>query len=542
MEALLTTEEKDLQHFFASLTEEEIQSLGYSKTYYRAVEYYENNHVGKAHFSADRTTLTAKVRGSENYKVQIQLANGEVHSICTCPFDGIVCKHGLAVMIFAINEVVEVGIAKNGQSSEDIKKYLHAQSKEKLVDLVLKYAPGEFLREIGNKHLNTTEATAVFKKAKRGVEELFRNGNVLYDPATFGDQLVKKITKLSGLEKSLSRNIAEFIIYIVEKIEDAIDDGYLYDQYNDYSFEPPEEFYEFITRFVSAISFNEKTDFIKRLEVTISNSSYTTFHDIYGQLRQCFAADELLELKALLISSYKDLPETVVETYYRQVSSTLSGEEKEKILEVLAHRDDSWAIELAELLNGTGRRNKSIPMLRRLISEEAEGLADEKLCFLYLDQMKAEKLDLYEAIMKCMKQCPSANMLRRATELLPSESTACEEILEKQSPEELLNYLESADRTMDGLALIKRNKDIWHDRVFTFYKKNKKTFSAEAEKYFVRTIRENLENTGDQYYYTIADSLKQLKSINKETAHQMILHLRQNYKRRSKLMSIISDI
>jgi hypothetical protein len=83
---------------------------------------------------------------------------------------------------------------------------------------------------------------------------------------------------------------------------------------------------------------------------------------------------------------------------------------------------------------------------------------------------------------------------------------------------------------------------IWGDRVFGFYKKNKKHFSADAVKYFSKTINENLQHTGDHYYHTITEALQQLKKIDVKLADRLKTDMRLHYKRRSKLMAMISDI
>ena len=104
-----------------------------------------------------------------------------------------------------------------------------------------------------------------------------------------------------------------------------------------------------------------------------------------------------------------------------------------------------------------------------------------------------------------------------------------------------MNYLETFRQNDRCSGFGERNKNIWHDRIFTFYKKIK-SISRKAGKYFSKAIDENLKNTGDYYYHTIADALKQLKQIDKESVHELRLHLQQHYKRRSKLMMIIKNI
>ena len=540
MATLFTTYEVDLKQLFDVLPEEEIKECCSSQVYYRGVDYFEKGYVHSAELTSDKTILTAKVKGSQVYAVQVSLKNGKVETACTCPQDT-VCKHIVATMLYATVENVYTQSA-TAKTSLDIRKYLNSQPKEYLVDLLIKYGSDELFTMISNKHLSTSDAQKILNKAKRSLDDMFNDGQLSNDPDAFEGSLMNVIKTLSGLETKMPRKLGELIVLILGKVEKATDEGYLYDHYRDYHFEPSEQFYQFVAGLANAMDLNEKTEFIEQFEAAIRNSSYTTFHDGYKWLGKCFTDSELPQLKNLLVNEYNDLPEAVVESYYSRVSSMLSDNEKEKVLELLAGRNDSRATELAELLNKTGKRKKSILMLRQLIFGDADALADERLCLLYLDQMQAEELDLRDAVMNCMKQCPTERMLRKVTELLPSERSACEEILETQRPEELLNYLESMGRAVDALSLIKRAKNIWHDRVFTFYKKNKRKFPKEARKYFSDTITENLKNTGDHYYHTIADALNHLKQVDKDCVHEWALHLRQHYKRRIKLMALLENI
>lgn len=92
------------------------------------------------------------------------------------------------------------------------------------------------------------------------------------------------------------------------------------------------------------------------------------------------------------------------------------------------------------------------------------------------------------------------------------------------------------------MALINRNTTIWDSRVFDFFKKHKRKFPSEALKHFYEVINKNLQYTGENYYYTIADSLQQIKQINTGYAMELVSEIRLNYKRRSKLMSIIAKL
>ncbi len=542
-ETLFTTTEKNLEKFIGLLTEDEIQDSCTSTIYYRGKEYYENNLATSVVLTEAKTLLNGKVRGNKTYAVQIRLKERKVYASCTCPYDGEVCKHVVAVLLYAVNEEIKIDTAVPGNSDTNIKSYLDSLSREKLIDLVINYAPEEFFTLISNRYSSNSEALTLLRKAQHNIKKAFEDRESLYDPRVFEDVLMQQVKKLSGLEKSLPNELGELIIHIIEKVDHAFDEGYLYDDYNDYNFEPPETFYSFVTNYARALSFRQKTEFLEELDEAVGQSSYSTFSGVYKTIGNVFDNEDLPHLKALLTSDYEVLSYGLTETYYQLVAGLLSPDERKKILSVLKDGNSLWLCELAELLIHEGRRKESIAVLEKWLAKNKDKLIeDEKVYFLYLDLLKAEDLDLRETARESIMRSPTRAMLEKIASLLPLEIAVYETQLEKKNAEGLLDYLEDSGRLQDALDLIKRNKNIWGDRVFGFYKKNKKHFPAEAVKYFSKTIDENLQHTGDHYYHAITDALQQLKKIDVNLADKLKTDIRLQYKRRSKLMSMISDI
>lgn len=424
----------------------------------------------------------------------------------------------------------------------NVKKYLHSLSKGKLVDLVMKYAPEKYFTGIINNHSNNSEAQIKFKKAERNIQKIFKDHGLLHSPGEFEDALMKEISKLSGLEKLLNKELGELILYIIEEVENAFDEGYLYDDYGDYQFEPPEALYSFIVNYANALNLKQKTEFLKKIDGIVDQSSYSTFYGLYQLFERIFNEEDLPYLKNMLMDSYKDQPYQLVENYYHCVVGLLSNDERKKILSVLKEGGSSRIIELVELLNLEGKRKDGIEVLKQWLSVNAKGLIEENIYFLYLDLLKAENLNLQNVAKQSITRCPTCSMLQKIATLLPGEISVHEGILERENPEELLDYLEHSGRLSEGLDLVKRNKNILEDRVFNFYKKNKKRFPHDAGEYFCKMIDKNLQNTGDHYYHAIADALQQIKKINPRHADKLTSDIRLNYKRRSKLMSIISKV
>ncbi len=73
------------------------------KIYSRGEEYYEEGAVFDLHEESEGEWV-ASVRGTEDYRVEIELKGGQIESwYCDCPYDGTICKHVVAVVL-AIRE------------------------------------------------------------------------------------------------------------------------------------------------------------------------------------------------------------------------------------------------------------------------------------------------------------------------------------------------------------------------------------------------------------------------------------------------------
>ena len=75
----------------------------------RGKSYYEQGMVVELEEAADNL-WQAEVEGSDTYSIEITLLNNKKKEIddysCSCPFEGIICKHVVAVL-FAIREEIK---------------------------------------------------------------------------------------------------------------------------------------------------------------------------------------------------------------------------------------------------------------------------------------------------------------------------------------------------------------------------------------------------------------------------------------------------
>jgi hypothetical protein len=537
METLFVTEQNNLTNFFETVSVDDIQDCCGSKVFRRGVEYFENDSVEEASYNLDKTRLKLLVNGSSDYSVVIELQKGEVAGKCNCPYGGII-----ASLLYAKKESSVIDIVPDSQKAgANIDQYIQSLSKVELIGLVKKFAPEQFWVEVNNKHSDSSFAQNTFKKVESNLQKLFKNNDNLYDPNTFESSLVKGIKKLSGLEKQLKDEIGELIFYIINEVDFALNEGYLYDHYNDYMYEPSDEFIEFISNYVRCLGYKEKTTFLIKLDELLKQQSYDIFDNLERLSEVVFTEDDLPQLKEMLVGDYQEISNQLVEKYYERVRHLLADHEKEIILSKILNNNSKWVIELVGLYDSKKEVMKAIDTLKDWIAAY-DANSKDAVFSLYLDLLAKVNLNLSGAAREAISHCPSSSMLIKIASMMKDDLSGYELILEKKNAEELLDYLEKKKRLPEALALINRNKGIWDERVFSFFKKHKIIFPADAEKYFTEKISENLEVAGNSNYQAIANNIEQLKKINPSLAQVYLSDIRLNYKRRRNLITILSKL
>lgn len=540
MPLLFTMGGNNLEDFFGTISREDIKDSCESKVYFKGLEYYDNNFVTESAYNASKTRLQAIVKGRANYKVTIQLQNSEVLGSCTCPYES-VCKHMIATLLFAVYEKPETErITSPNNSENENTQYLYSLSKEELVRLIMKFAPQQFWVEVKNKFADNIFAENAFKKVERNIKNIFKDQERLYEPDDFDTALNKEVKKLSGLEKHLKEKIAGLLFYIMTEVAKATDEGYLYNDYNDYAYETSNEFDEFVINYVKCLDYEEKMAFLEKLDAALEEQPYSTFESLSKLSETVFTKEDLPLLKNMLVSDYQKMSIQLVENYYEKVCNLLSAKEKEVILTRIKDDDSKWLIELAILYESQQEIKKAINTIKIGLAENNDLFGNERVYSLYLDLLKKAGLNLMDAAIDAIFHCPTCTMLLKVTSVIEDGYSACEQILEKENAGQLLEYLETNARHSEGLALIKRSKYIGDTQVFSFFKKNKKQFPSDAENYYSSVINKNLKFAGDHYYQAIADSIEQLKQVNASLAKKYLSDIRLNYKRRRNLISLLS--
>lgn len=541
MTTLFNSVDEDLKSFLDTLSPEDIQDKVYSDTYYKGKQYYDWELVRDVKYSFDKSRLSAIVEGSLDYNVNLLLQEGSVWANCSCPIDGM-CKHITAVLLFTVQKSNGIEVGENRGKGSSAYKHLLALSKEELVSLLLEFAPEEFLLQIHNRHASEAEALKIFNKAEAAIHKLFENSELLYSPRDFSEALEKQISRIAGLEHQLRDRLSELIFYIIQEIESAIDKGYLYDEYNDTTFELPQAFSLLVDQHIVALPFDSKIKFLTHLDKVLNESVYGIFENLAGLSQESFQEDELHALKKLLLNEYENLSPPLTEEFYELVRPLLSEGDIEKILLHLKEEDSRWLLELADLYQIQGRQSDAIEVIRTSIAKDSKMYGEEQVYLLYLDLLAAQGLELKAASEEAMNCCASSSILEKIEALSKEDIAIYERMLEEKNPQGLLEYYEKKERFADALSLLKRNDIIWDHLHYAFFKKHKKDFPLDAVNYFSDVIDKNLQYTGNNHYHTIAEAIKQIRQVNEQKAKSIAADIRANYNRRRNLMNLLAEI
>ena len=114
----------------------------------RGEGYFADGRVGN--LLEDGDSLTAKVRGTHDYRVKLWVEDGRLDASCTCPLgeEGAFCKHCVAVGLTWLDQRREgekgAGRTKTPRVNiQDIRRFLSARAKDELVDLVMEQAKSD---------------------------------------------------------------------------------------------------------------------------------------------------------------------------------------------------------------------------------------------------------------------------------------------------------------------------------------------------------------------------------------------------------------
>ncbi len=171
-------------------------------------------------------------------------------------------------------------------SKKKIINYLESLTKEQLIDLILKLAPQSFFDSINVQFASQDEAVLILEETSKAINTILSDEELLYNPSEFERELLKQLEKIRGLWDKFPSQIGDLIIRIIEEVEQAFEDGYLYiqnyGQEDDY-FES-EDVNDYIFSFVSNLPRDMKPNYVAKLRKVLESSGYSTFLSVKRKL------------------------------------------------------------------------------------------------------------------------------------------------------------------------------------------------------------------------------------------------------------------
>lgn len=221
-----------LKEVLLKLLEDEIRSMVYDGIFLRGKNYYESGYV-VALEQIEQNLVHAKVKGNHSspYKIELSLEDHALMGQCNCQY-GDICKHIVAVLLKIDNEKqIKESITLAKQA--DLQNHLATLSKEKLIELVIAYAPESFKQEIIFKDAPKEEQKVRINEIVSQIQSDLNDEELLYEPEGFQNKLFSHLEQLKSLLNQDPEHLFEVIFDLVDEIESKEEEGYLYNDYHD---------------------------------------------------------------------------------------------------------------------------------------------------------------------------------------------------------------------------------------------------------------------------------------------------------------------
>ncbi len=536
---------KSLKESLDSISEEDIETCCDYKIFNRGYEYFESGLVEYASFDETNNLIQATVNGSYEYEVEIYQQDNKVYGTCTCPYGGPVCKHIISVLLFvkdvgvdsiSVQRVIKVAAKEDDTTLDDHLKQL---SKLELIKLVKKYIPDDFVLELQNKKTNKKDALVIFHRVEKKINGFFSDQDLLYEPAEMENALLKQLKKLSGFENIIADEIGELFVSIIKKVESAIYEGYLYadDWYGDGLFDSS-DINHLVVNYAAQLPFAQKIEYLQELDDILEQTDYDTFDEILLLMPSCINTLESRLLCDYLLQYEQVISESFMSRMYNKIQNFLAEDQKERLLLKLSKGNQNHFILLIQLLIEHSKYGEAYGYVEHYL-DGFKGYVDEIILYNYLDLCVKTNGDINSIARKVIDLKPDKTILLKVKEYNPQDISYFEQVLKKRNPSDLLSFYEDENRLLDALSLIKENL-FYDSMLFQFYKKYKKQFKEDAEAYFLKRIESNLVDAGNSNYARVAETISQIKQINKVLTSQLLADIRLNYKRRRNLIQMLS--
>lgn len=197
----------------------------------------------------------------------------------------------------------------------DFDAFVKTLPQEKLAELVIRFAPESYQEELKNQHLSDRDARGTFVRIVQNIKELLQDEDLWDEPSEFDLILTGSAEKLSGLWDRFSEETGELFLFCIKRIDEIQDEGRLYQHW-------PEEYYDgcgllgVIQQFAGSLPFNQKIEFVSKLEYILQSYGHDTFYSYPRELDLIFKDSDQFLLKNWFIKSVKSEENSFHKHYY----------------------------------------------------------------------------------------------------------------------------------------------------------------------------------------------------------------------------------
>ncbi|MFA5016780.1 MAG: DUF6880 family protein [Methylobacter sp.] len=220
------------------ITNKTLEKMAGATAFQRGEQYFSVGSVEQLRDTGNK--VSARVEGTETYRVELWDDNGGLGYDCTCPraADGYFCKHCVAVGLAWLSGRKESGGAVSGKKQRrdpwrDIRSYLNTQTPEVLIELLLDTAKRDerLHQSLLLKAQRVAGGTDVVKAFRRAIDQATRIKGFIDWRASRSfaanlDQVVESLAELLTPDSAaMLIGLAEYAIERVENALGQIDDS-----------------------------------------------------------------------------------------------------------------------------------------------------------------------------------------------------------------------------------------------------------------------------------------------------------------------------
>ena len=512
---------KDFKELLLEFSTDNIKDMIDDHSIFRRGNSYNKRDFVSNVIQTEENRVEAKVSGSSDndYEVHIYRKGESLHVECDCPY-GDVCKHIVATFI-NISQTKMLNVSMILSHQDKVIEHLQTLSNDELIELVTKFAPDNFIKEIILNDAPIEELSIRMNEIKSAIKMDIDDEDLLYNPEKFQKNISEYMENLKPFVNRNCDDIFEIVFNLVEEIEEKQEEGYLFlDHYYDESYFEFDTFSSEIMGLISKI-----TDSKKQLEIFIKFAELCSGSDYMGVNYN----DLEITDKRVLLDYFND--KSSLDFYYF-IEEHLLLKEKEKFL--LKFSTYEVFNLLIALYLENDKKDLAIAHIEKLIKEKFDLKYIQKL--MGITEISKERLR--EFVIQTIQngRYGSLDFILKNISKIDGRDEI-EKLLKDKSLDDYYRLLKQEDRVSEMFELL----DNLPNKKESFLKKYKHQYKNEAIAFFRAEIKENLKSTGNDYYQNIADALTHLKElIDSDEFALMVENFKRDYKRRKNFVAILN--